>query len=71
MAAVSSSALKSLAQMMGLEPADAIALPTTIEVSARKVGMSKDQMVRECLSNEALRDYLAGICRNAISEVVA
>lgn len=56
---------------MGLEPADAIALPTVIEVAARKVGMADDAMIAEAISNAPLRDYLAGICRTTISQVAA
>lgn len=69
--ALSSSALLPIAKMMALAPHEAIALPTTIEVASRKAGMSQDRLFHECLSNVALRDYLAGICRNAMAEVAA
>jgi len=69
--ALSSSALLPLAQMMGLAPADAIALPTVMEVAARKSGMTQDRVMFECLGNVALRDYLANACRQAIAQVAA
>lgn len=56
--------LVSLAAQMGLNPLAAVALPVTIEVAARKAGMSQRAMVAECADNAPLRDYLAGICRN-------
>lgn len=53
----------SLAALMGLDPLAAVALPTTIEVAARKAGMATAAMLAECEGNAALRDYLARICR--------
>jgi hypothetical protein len=69
--ALSSSALLPLAQMMGLEPADAIALPIVMEVAARKAGTTQDRVMFECFGNVALRDYLANACRHAIAQVAA
>lgn len=54
--------LAKLAALAGLSPRDAIALPTVIEVSASKMGMSELSFIREALVNEPLRAYLAGIC---------
>lgn len=65
------SALVSLAQVMGLEPAHAIALPTVIEVSASKVGMSQPALIAEALRNEPLRAYLAQICATVIDDKLA
>jgi len=61
---LSSSALLPLAQIMGLDAAIAIALPTVMEVSARKAGTTQDFIFHEALNNLALREYLAGICRS-------
>ena len=69
--ALSSSALLPLAQMMGLRPADAFALPTVMEVASRKACMTQDRMMHECLRNVALRDYLADACRLSAAEVAA
>ena len=69
--ALSSSALLPLAQIMGLSAADAIALPTVMQVAAHKAGMTQDRIMHECLGNSALRDYLAGACRTAMVEVGA
>jgi len=69
--ALSSSALLPLALMMGLAPADAIALPVVIEVAARKAAMTQDRVFFEALSNEPLRAYLADCCRKAIADVAA
>lgn len=55
-------ALAALAALMGLTPAHAVALPTVIEVAARKVGMSQPAMIAEAAINKPLRDYLAQIC---------
>lgn len=61
--ALSSSALLPLAQIMGLAPADAVALPTVMEVCASKAKMTQDRLFHEALGNAPLRDYMASICR--------
>ena len=66
-----SSSLALVARMMGLDAADAIALPTVITVCARKAGMTEPALLREVAANDALRDYLARLCRVAIAEVAA
>jgi hypothetical protein len=66
-----SSSLLSLARLMALAPADAVALPAVIANAARKVGMAEAALVIECRANVALRDYLAGACRTAMAEVMA
>ena len=63
---LSPSALLPLAQIMGLDAASAIALPTVMEVSARKAGTTQDLIFHEALNNAALREYLAGICRSVM-----
>lgn len=68
--AVSSFALLPLATMMDLLPHEGIALATVITVAARKTGLSEAAMVSEALSNGPLRDYLAGACRKAMTEVL-
>lgn len=69
--ALSSSALLPLAKMMGLSPVDAIALPTVMTVAARKAGITEDFLMFQALDNVPLRDYLAGACRTAMTEVAA
>lgn len=55
--------LASLAASMNLSPVAAVALPTTVEVAARKVGMSAAEMLFQAHQNARLRDYLAQVCR--------
>jgi hypothetical protein len=50
-----------LAEQMNLDPVTTIALPTAIESSARKVGMSVPSFMAEMDANEALRSYIAGV----------
>lgn len=56
-------ALVSLAAQMGLTPREAVALPVTIEVAARKISWPESKMLWEAANNAALREYLASICR--------
>jgi hypothetical protein len=60
--ALSASALAPVAAQMRMPVAALVALPTVVEVFAKKTGMSVDRMVHELLSNEGLRDYAAQIC---------
>jgi hypothetical protein len=69
--ALSSSALLPLAQMMGLSPADAIALPTVMAVASHKANITEDFLMFQALDNVHLRDYLAWACRTAMNEVAA
>jgi hypothetical protein len=55
--------LVSLALLMKLSPAQTVALPTVIEVSAGKAGMSQEAFIEACADNAPLREYLAGICQ--------
>ena len=61
----------SLAASMKLEPAHAVALPAVVANAAGKVGMTEAALIAECFANEALRGYLAGICRDVIENEVA
>lgn len=56
-------ALLLLASLMNLTAAEAIALPTVVEVACAKAGMGRDELVHRCIDNVALRDYLANACR--------
>ena len=60
--AVSSYALAPVAAMMRMPKEALVALPTVVEVFAKKAGMSEDRMVFEMISNAALRDYAAQVC---------
>lgn len=60
-----SAALAALAYDMGLAPVDTVALPTVIEVAARKVGMFETAFLAEVKANAPLRSYLADACRIA------
>lgn len=55
--------LTTLASKMMLTPAQATALPTVIEVSARKVEISEAKLIEHAFAKPALASYLAGICR--------
>ncbi len=57
--------LAALAHLMGLAPADAVALPTVITVSAGKVRMSEPDFIAEAIKNAPLRAYLAEVCSKA------
>ncbi len=61
--------LTALAQSMGLSPVDAVALPTVIEVAARKVGMFEPAFLAEVKANAPLRSYLADACRAAVRAI--
>ncbi len=61
--------LAALAQQMGLSPVDAIALPTVVEVAARKVGMFEPAFIAEMRANAPLRSYLANACRTAARSI--
>jgi hypothetical protein len=69
--ALSSSALLPLARIMGLSASDAIALPTVMEVAARKANATQDFIMHSALNNAPLRDYLANACRIGMAEVAA
>ena len=56
--------IANLALTMKIDPLAAVALSTTIEVAARKAGMTTEAMIAECERNAPLRDYLASICRS-------
>lgn len=62
---VSVNLLAPLAARMAMPASALIALPTAVEVFARKANMSVDRMVMECLQNADLREYLAEICTQA------
>lgn len=55
-------ALADLAALMGLSIAATVALPTVIDVSAAKVGVSPAAMIAEANRNAPLRAYLAEVC---------
>ena len=60
--ALSASSLAPIAAQMRMPAAALVALPTVVEVFAKKTGMSVDRMVDELLHNADLRDYAAQIC---------
>lgn len=55
--------LASLADLMGISPTLAVALPTVVEVCASKAGLSDVELIDQAASNEALCQYMAGLCR--------
>ena len=69
--ALSSSALLPLARIMGLSASEAIALPTVMEVAARKASATQDFIMHSALNDAALCAYLANACRVAMAEVAA
>lgn len=54
--------LVDLAILSGIGPKQAVALPTVIEVAARKSGMTEKAMLAEAKINQGLRDYFKRIC---------
>lgn len=57
-------ALNCLAEQMELDPLSAVALPAVIAVSAAKISMTEDALIRECRNNPDAREYLADVCRS-------
>jgi hypothetical protein len=57
--------LLGLAALMRLTPREAIALPTVVEVAARKVESSVRVVIAEGLTNPELRELLRNACRIA------
>ncbi len=55
--------LETLARKMMLTPAQAVALPATIDCAASSLGMNRGQMIVQCFGNPAVCEYLASICR--------
>jgi hypothetical protein len=59
--------LLDIATKANMTPVQALALPTAIEVAARKSAVSKLWFARQCQANEALRNYVAQVCCEAIA----
>ena len=59
--------LSLLASLMNLTASEAVALPAVSDVACAKAGMGRDELVHNCISNCALRDYLASACRTAVA----
>lgn len=55
--------LETLARKMMLTPSQAVALPATVDCAAKSLGMNRQQMILQCVSNNAVCEYLASICR--------
>ncbi len=55
--------LATLAHKMMLTPAQAIALPDTLDVAAKSVKMTRAEMVAICVAKPRVCEYLASICR--------
>ena len=60
--ALTAEALAPIAAQMRMPAEALIALPTAIEVFAKKANMPIEQMLAELEANAPLRDYLAEIC---------
>lgn len=60
--ALTPEALAPIAAQMRMPAEALIALPTAIEVFAKKANMPIEQMLAELEVNAPLRDYLAEIC---------
>lgn len=59
--------LAALAVLMGLSITGAVALPTAVEVAARKVGMSESRFMWEMNKNAALRAHIAKVCEQVMA----
>jgi hypothetical protein len=55
--------LATLARKAMLTPAQAVALPTVVEVAALRLGKTEDWIVAECYHNAPVLSYLASLCR--------
>jgi len=55
--------LVSFAAAYRLTAAEAVALPTVLEVASRKGGISESEMLWKMHTNKPLGEYLASICR--------
>jgi len=60
--ALSATALAPIAAQLRIPAEALVALPTAVEVFARKAGMPEGRMVIALLDNAALSDYLAEVC---------
>lgn len=69
--ALSSYALALVASQMRMPVEALVALPTVVEVFAKKSGMTDGKMVIELLENADLRDYAAEICIKTYKEALA
>ena len=65
------SRLAQLASLMALSTVEAVALPTVIDVAARKVGMTAEAFVTEAERNLGLRAYLTGACAKGAQALIA
>lgn len=61
--------LANLASLMALTPALAVALPTVVEVAAKKLNMDRAGVMLVAERNVELRAYFAQACSKAIWEV--
>ena len=59
--------LLDLATKANLTPVQALALPTAVEVAARKVAVNKLWFAKQCQTNETLRNYVAQVCRDVVA----
>lgn len=55
--------LVTLAAKMMLTPRQAIVLPATIEVAARKCRMDEFDLMAQLMTKTEARDYFASVCR--------
>jgi hypothetical protein len=55
-----------IAEMMQLNPHQAVALPAAIATGARMSGMNEWRFANLLLENSKLRDYVASICQEAV-----
>lgn len=55
--------LVEIATLTGLTPVEAVILPACIERAALKVNMTAWSFANRCLTNRALADYIASVCK--------
>lgn len=55
-------ALATAASFMAIPASALVALPTVVEVFARKTGNTEDFIVHQIISNPALREYAEQMC---------
>lgn len=57
-----------VAELMDIQPLDAVALPAVVLSFARRLDMTEAAVAAELMVNPELRDYAAQLCREAMAK---
>jgi hypothetical protein len=63
--------LAKIAMLLNLTPAQAVYLPTTFEVAARKTGLKKERLASLCLFDQPAREVIKAVILEAQAILVA